>query len=57
MDFLTPFGVGGPWLAYFLWQLRRYPVLPLHDTNQEEAEHLRRMDQEEAARREAMPHG
>jgi hypothetical protein len=57
MDFLTPFAVGGPWLAYFLWQLKRYPVLPLHDINQEEAEHLRRMDQEEAARREAMSHG
>jgi hypothetical protein len=56
MDFLTPIGVGGPWLAYFLWQLKRYPVLPLHDRNQEEAEHLRRVD-EEAARREAMSDG
>jgi hypothetical protein len=56
MDFLTPIGVGGPWLAYFLWQLKRYPVLPLHDRNQEEAEHLHRID-EEAARREAMSDG
>src|SRR5262249_49070342 len=41
MDFLTPFGVGGIWLAYFLWQLKRSPVLPRHDSNQASAIHLR----------------
>jgi hypothetical protein len=57
MDFLTPFGVGGIWLAYFLWQLKRRPVLPQHDLNREEAVHLRRMDAEEAARQEVIQHG
>ena len=33
MDFLMPFGVGGIWLAYFLWQLQRRPLVPLHDPN------------------------
>jgi hypothetical protein len=57
MDFLTPLGVGGIWLAYFLWQLKRRPVLPQHDVNREEAVHLRRMDVEEAARQEVLHHG
>jgi hypothetical protein len=56
-DFLTPVGVGGIWLAYFLWQLGRFPVLPLHDLNREEATHLRRLDEEQAAREEAISHG
>jgi hypothetical protein len=50
MDFLTPLGLGGLWLSYFLWQLKRRPVLPLHDPNRESAAHLRRSDEEEAAR-------
>jgi hypothetical protein len=57
MDFLTPLGLGGIWLAYFLWQLGRYPVLPLHDLNREEAVHLRQTDLEAAAREEAVHHG
>jgi hypothetical protein len=24
-------GLGGVWLATFLWQLQRWPLLPLHD--------------------------
>jgi len=57
MDFLTPLGIGGLWLAYFLWQLKRYPVLPRHDLNQQEADRLRQHDVEEAAREEAIRHG
>ena len=57
MDFLTPFGVGGIWLAYFLWQLRRNPLLPQHDLNREEAVHLREADAQQAAREEALGHG
>jgi hypothetical protein len=57
MDFLTPFAVGGIWLAYFLWQLKRRPVLPQHDLNRAEAVHLRAMDIQEAAREEAIQHG
>lgn len=31
MDIVAPVGLGGIWLAAFLWQLRRAPLLPLHD--------------------------
>jgi hypothetical protein len=53
MDFLTPIGVGGVWLAVFLWQLGRHPVLARHDYNRASALYLRRLDEEEAAREEA----
>lgn len=56
MDFLTPLGLGGLWLAYFCWQLKRSPVVPLHDPNQESALHLRAVDQEEAVRQEEARH-
>src|SRR5207248_5993884 len=39
MDFVAPFGVGGLWLAYFIWDLKRHPILPSHDANQESAAH------------------
>jgi hypothetical protein len=29
MDFITPVGIGGVWLASFLWILRRAPLLPM----------------------------
>jgi hypothetical protein len=57
MDFLTPFGVGGLWLAYFLWQVRQSPLLPQHDLNQQAAVHLRQFDEEKAARQEEIHHG
>jgi hypothetical protein len=47
----------GAWLAYFLWQMPRRPVLPRHDYNQASALHLRRLDEEEASREEAPAHG
>jgi hypothetical protein len=31
LDIATPVGVGGIWLASFLRQLRRAPLLPLHE--------------------------
>ena len=31
MDIAAPIGLGGIWLAVFFWQLRRRPLLPLHD--------------------------
>jgi hypothetical protein len=31
MDVVAALGLGGIWLAAFLWQLRRVPLLPLHD--------------------------
>jgi hypothetical protein len=37
MDLALPLGMGGVWLAYFLWQLERMPILPLHDPRMEGA--------------------
>lgn len=54
MALLVPIGIGGIWLAHFLWQLERYPLLPLHDYNRAAALRLRRLDEEEAAREEAL---
>lgn len=36
MDVALPFGMGGVWFAYFLWQLQRMPILPAHDPRMEE---------------------
>jgi hypothetical protein len=54
MDFVAPFGVGGLWLANFVWDLKHGPVLPAHDLNREAALHFHQLDQEqEALEREA----
>jgi hypothetical protein len=57
MGFLTPVGIGGIWLACFMGQLRRQPLLAPHDYNGAAALHLRRLDDEEAARAETLAHG
>jgi hypothetical protein len=31
MNVVLPFGMGGIWFAYFTWQLRQLPILPVHD--------------------------
>jgi hypothetical protein len=31
LDLLALVGIGGLWLAWFLWELGRRPLLPLHD--------------------------
>ena len=36
MDFAAPIGLGGVWLAYFLTQLEKRPLMPLHDPHLEE---------------------
>jgi hypothetical protein len=56
MDFLMPFAIGGPWLAFFLWQLKRYPVLLPHDANRASAIHYRQLDVEEETRAEEVHH-
>jgi hypothetical protein len=56
MDFLTPLGIGGVWLAYFLWQLGRRPLLPRHDPEQEHAVELHQLDLEEEARERELYH-
>ena len=37
MDFLAPVGLGGIWLAAFLWQLEKRPLMPVGDPHLEEA--------------------
>jgi hypothetical protein len=37
MDFVAPIGIGGVWLAYFLTQLGKRPLMPLNDPQLEEA--------------------
>ena len=37
MQFTTPLGLGGVWLAAFCWQIKRRPMLPLGAPNLEEA--------------------
>jgi hypothetical protein len=57
MDFLAPVGLGGLWLANFLWELGRRQLLPQHDHSREQAVHLRHIDEEEEAREEVLAHG
>jgi hypothetical protein len=57
MDFLTPFAVGGLWLAYFLREVKRYPLLSRQSEEQAEAVHLRNLDTEAAARPQEVEHG
>jgi hypothetical protein len=37
MDFAAPVGIGGIWLAYFLIQLAKRPLMPIHDPHLAEA--------------------
>lgn len=37
MDFLAPIGLGGVWLAFFIWQLQNRPLLPVGDAQLAEA--------------------
>jgi hypothetical protein len=37
MDIAAPLGIGGLWLAFFLWQLKQRPLLPINDPHLEEA--------------------
>ncbi len=37
LDFAAPIGIGGLWLAYFLYQLERRPLIPLNDPHLVEA--------------------
>ena len=37
MDLTVPIGIGGIWLAYFLSNLAKRPLMPLHDPHLEEA--------------------
>jgi hypothetical protein len=50
-------GLGGLWLAAFLWLLASRPLTPLADRNWDHARHLLHIEQEELAREEALAHG
>ncbi len=56
MDFLTPIALGGFWLAYFLYELKRRPLLARSAEDQAEAAHLRHVDAEAASRPQEMGH-
>jgi hypothetical protein len=56
MDFVTPVAIGGLWLAFYLWQLARRPLLPRNDPFEAQAIHLRHLDEEEEALEEALDH-
>jgi hypothetical protein len=46
MDFLMPIGMGGIWLAFFLWQLKQRPLVATHDENRAHALHLQAQERE-----------
>jgi hypothetical protein len=50
MDFLTPIGLGGIWFALFVNRLRSRSLLPVNDSNEEKALHLRHLDEEDFER-------
>jgi len=54
MDFLMPVGLVGLWLAYYLYQLKRWPLVGLHDFNLHHVGHLRHRDEEEVEREHAL---
>ncbi len=37
LDIAVPVGLGGIWMAFFIWQLKRMPLLPVNDPQFEEA--------------------
>ena len=37
MDVVLPLGMAAIWFAYFVWQLQRMPLLPVHDPRMEGA--------------------
>lgn len=39
LDFAAPIGIGGIWIAVYIWQLGRHPLLPLHDPRLAEVNH------------------
>lgn len=57
MDPVAVVALGGIWLAFFIWQLWRWPLMATHDFNQAEAARLRRVDEEEVAWEESLAHG
>jgi hypothetical protein len=57
LDFFTPLAIGGLWLAAFLWQIERRPLLAANDLNARVAAHARHLDDRELAREGIIAHG
>ena len=57
IDFVTPIAVGGLWLAGFLQELKRRPLLADRPADRAEAFHLRGMDVEAATRPQEVENG
>jgi hypothetical protein len=56
MDVLMPIGMGGIWLAFFLWQLKQRPLVATHDENRAHALHLQ-AEERERTEEAAIAHG
>jgi hypothetical protein len=56
MDFLAPVGLGGIWLACFIWQMKDAAMLPRADVSRESAALHRLEDEEEVLRQERIHH-
>jgi hypothetical protein len=56
LDPLLPIGLGGIWLACYLWNLGRYPLLARHDLSQAAAVHFHAHDIQEAIEARGLPH-
>ncbi len=57
MDFVMPIALGGLWLASFLTELKRRPLLASRPADRAEAFHLRGMDVEAAMRPQEVKNG
>jgi hypothetical protein len=57
LEVVLPVLMCGVWLFCVRWLFNRRPVLPVHDRNWPQIEHLWAAEQEEIAREEAIAHG
>jgi hypothetical protein len=57
VEVVLPLVMCGVWLFCARWLFNRRPALPLHDRNWPQIKHLWSVEQEEAAREEAIAHG
>lgn len=56
MDMFQPLALGGFWLAYFLWNFQRMPLLPAHDPSEKSAIHLHKLNVEQQRREKELQH-
>lgn len=56
MSLAAPLGLGGLWLAFYLFRVRSLPLLPSADPHASEAMHARESDEHEAEWEESLVH-